>query len=143
MTIGSLFHIVIPPMAATFGTVGVMICRMIQGLTQDFLYPCISNLLSRWTPLFERSRISNFVYGAANVGIAISMPLTGAICGSKSGWPLSFYVCGSIGIAWAIIFAIFAENSPSQHKRISPEEREYIESSTSITETKKVLILGL
>ncbi|XP_068914200.1 putative inorganic phosphate cotransporter isoform X1 [Tenebrio molitor] len=139
MVIASAFHIAVPGMAAALGSTGVMICRIIQGLNQGFLFPCIHNMISKWSPLYERSMISNLVYGNLNLGIAVCMPVMGAICASTAGWPVAFYVYGALGIVWAMVFAIFAENSPSMHKSISEEEKNYIEGSNSVTHhaTKK------
>jgi ACS family sodium-dependent inorganic phosphate cotransporter-like MFS transporter 6/7/8 len=133
MVIASAFHIAVPGMAAALGSTGVMICRIIQGLNQGFLFPCIHNMISKWSPLYERSMISNLVYGNLNLGIAVCMPVMGAICASTAGWPVAFYVYGALGIVWAMVFAIFAENSPSMHKSISEEEKNYIEGSNSVT----------
>ncbi|XP_063915675.1 putative inorganic phosphate cotransporter [Zophobas morio] len=140
MTIGSVFNIAVPPMAAAFGSTGVIICRVIQGLNQGFLYPSIHNLISQWSPIAERARVSNVVYAGASLGIAIAMPLTGAIAGSELGWPTAFYGIGGAGVAWALIFAIFAENSPTSHKKISKEELMYIQENNAVkhSTTKKV-----
>jgi MFS family permease len=141
MVLSSAVNIAVPGMAAALGSTGVMICRIVQGLNQGFLYPSIHNMISKWTPLFERSTISNFVYGSSYLGIAVSMPVIGAICGSKVGWPVAFYVYGGLGIVWAMVFAIFAENSPRMHKSISEEEKYYIESTNSVTHhTTKVKV---
>ncbi|XP_063915678.1 putative inorganic phosphate cotransporter [Zophobas morio] len=86
MTIGSVFNIAVPPMAAAFGSTGVIISRGIQGLNQGFVYPSIHNLISQWSPIAERARVSNVVNAGASLGIAIAMPLTGAIAGSELGW---------------------------------------------------------
>jgi ACS family sodium-dependent inorganic phosphate cotransporter-like MFS transporter 6/7/8 len=130
-------------MAASLGPTGVIICRVVQGLNQGFLYPSMHCLLSRWTPLYERSTTSSVVYGGGTLGIVVSMIVTGAICGSSLGWPSAFYMYGGCGIAWAILFAIFAENSPSSHKKISAEEKHYIESSNSINQETKVKLTSL
>lgn len=39
-----------------------MLCRMIQGFAQGFIFPSTHAALSRWAPLPERSRIGSFVY---------------------------------------------------------------------------------
>ena len=61
MTVSAIFTLLIPPMAA-YGVWGVILCRVIQGFTQGFFYPCMHNLLSKWIPLTERSRLGTFVY---------------------------------------------------------------------------------
>lgn len=142
MTIGSIFNILIPTMAANFGQTGVIICRVVQGLNQGFLYPSTNNLISKWSPLYERSRVSGFIFGGSNIGIVLSMIFTGMISGSSWGWPWAFYIYGICGIVWAGIFVIFGANSPSLHKGITNEEKEYIESSNSCnTDEKKVFKL--
>ncbi|XP_068915500.1 putative inorganic phosphate cotransporter [Tenebrio molitor] len=137
MIIGCIFNILVPTMAASLGPTGVIICRVIQGLTQGFLFPSVHTLLSKWTPLYERSTMSSVVYAGATLGIVVSMIATGAICGSSLGWPSAFYIYGGCGIVWAVVFVIFAENSPSDHKKISAEEKRYIESSNSISHERK------
>jgi ACS family sodium-dependent inorganic phosphate cotransporter-like MFS transporter 6/7/8 len=140
MLLGSVFNVLIPVLASCWGSGGVILCRVVQGLAQGFLYPCILNIISKWTPLFERSRVSSFVYGGASVGIVTSMPLTGAIAGSTWGWPVACYLYGGLGVLWTAIFAVFAADSPATHRCVSTEERLYIESSTSVNKncTKKI-----
>lgn len=62
LAIASCFSILIPYMGAQFGSTGVIINRVIQGLCQGFLFPSTHCVLSKWTPLAERSRIAGFVY---------------------------------------------------------------------------------
>lgn len=62
MTVCSIFTLLIPVMADKVGSYGVMICRMVQGFAQGFIFPSTHAALSRWAPLPERSRIGSFVY---------------------------------------------------------------------------------
>lgn len=133
MVIGASFNAALPAIASTFGSGGVIASRVILGLTQGFLYPSIHNLLSKWCPQFERAIISCLVYGGSSLGMAISQPVTGAIAGSKLGWPVAFYLYGGVGILWALIFAALASNSPAHDKHISQEEKKYIESTNLVT----------
>ncbi|XP_044252811.1 putative inorganic phosphate cotransporter [Tribolium madens] len=137
MIAGSIINIAIPTMAQILGSTGVIICRVLQGICQAFMYPGTHNLLSQWTPVFERSLVANFVYGGASLGIAVCMPVTGAISGSEMGWPVAFYIYGGLGIATAIIFIIWGENSPSDSTKISKDEQKYIEANTDISSGKK------
>lgn len=47
----------VPFMAATIGSYGVIICRVAQGVAQGFFYSSVYNLLGRWVPTPERSRL--------------------------------------------------------------------------------------
>ncbi|XP_018323870.1 sialin [Agrilus planipennis] len=136
MTICSLFTILIPTMAQ-LGSYGVMICRVIQGMTQGFFFPGVANLLGKWVPPSERSRIGTFVYAGFTFGTVISMPITGWFCNSPLGWPSAFYFFGSLGLVWVGVWLFLGANSPSEHKLIRPEERDYIEASLSKKEEPK------
>ncbi|XP_031352877.1 putative inorganic phosphate cotransporter isoform X2 [Photinus pyralis] len=131
MTGCSLFTALIPVMA-DLGSWGVMICRIVQGFTQGFFYPCVHTMLTKWAPLPERSRLGAFVFAGGPLGSVIAMPLTGWISGSSYGWPFAFYLYGLLGFVWAVGFSIFGSNSPSETETITPEEKLYIETSLGV-----------
>ncbi|EFA07863.1 putative inorganic phosphate cotransporter [Tribolium castaneum] len=137
--INSLFTLLIPVMAEHLGENGVIACRIIQGLNQGFLFPSLHTLLGKWTPLAERSKVASFVYTGGPLGTVISLPITGAFAGSESGWPGAFYLYGSLGLAWTVLWGLLGADSPSKHGGISKEEREYIEGENVGSEEKKVL----
>jgi len=66
------------------------------------------------------------------------MPICGFLIASL-GWESVFYVTGAIGIIWSIAWFLLVFDSPSQHPRISAEERRYIEDSIGTTATTKVV----
>nr|XP_022908787.1 putative inorganic phosphate cotransporter isoform X1 [Onthophagus taurus] len=136
MAVSALFTLLIPPMAE-LGSWGVMICRVIQGFTQGFFYPCMHNLLSKWIPLNERSRLGTFVYAGGPLGTVISMPVTGWISASSAGWPTAFYLYGALGFAWCIIWLIYGSNGPTDHKTISAQEKDYILKSCGQSDKNK------
>ncbi|KAJ8923269.1 hypothetical protein NQ315_001826 [Exocentrus adspersus] len=136
--INSIFLLLLPYFGAQFGYLGVIACRVIQGLTQGPLQPCCHNLLSKWVPRQERARMGNFVYSGAPLGVLIALPTAGAISSSSVGWPVVFYLYGSIGILWTILWFVFGSESPSVSKMISEEEKRYIQKSTSVHEEKTV-----
>ncbi|KRT84623.1 membrane transporter, partial [Oryctes borbonicus] len=135
MLVSALFTVLIPIMAE-LGAWGVMICRVVQGFTQGFFYPCTHNLLSRWIPLSERSRMGTFVYAGGPLGTVIALPLTGWISSSSIGWPSAFYIYGALGFAWTGLWLWLGSNSPSEHKTISDEERMYIEKSCQTSKNR-------
>lgn len=67
--IGSIVSLGIPFAAANFGSLGVIVCRIIQGVSQGFVYPSTHYLLSQWSPLSERSRFGFFVYGGKEIKV--------------------------------------------------------------------------
>ncbi|KAJ8946324.1 hypothetical protein NQ318_004213 [Aromia moschata] len=136
MSICSLFGLLLPSMAAMFGSKGVMASRAIQGLSQGFIFPSTHNLLAQWVPPNERSRLGTFVYAAGPFGTVVSMLVTGLISSSWYGWPLVFYLYGGAGLLWSVIFVFLGYNAPSHHPTISEEEKYYIENSLGHAEEK-------
>ncbi|KAJ8946318.1 hypothetical protein NQ318_004207 [Aromia moschata] len=126
--LGSIFSLLIPYSASTFGYEGVIFCRVLQGFGQSFLFPCVHTLLSKWSAVNDRAKVGSFTYAGVPLGTLISMPVTGILCKIENvGWPASFYLFGAIGISWSILWSIFGAESPSEHKNITLVERSYIE----------------
>ncbi|CAG9767281.1 unnamed protein product [Ceutorhynchus assimilis] len=118
-----------PLAAAKMGSGGVILCRIIQGFFQGFLYPSVHVMLGTWVPDEERATLSNFVFSGVAVGSMMSSILTGFISASSWGWPYSFYILALMGFLWCILWIIFGQNSPATHPRITDEEKKYIQSS--------------
>ncbi|XP_074030497.1 putative inorganic phosphate cotransporter isoform X2 [Leptinotarsa decemlineata] len=136
--IGSVFCMLIPIFGAYLGYSGVIVCRIITGLSQGFIFPCVHNLLSAWTPIQDRAKIGSFTYAGGPLGTVISLPIAGLISDSSFGWPVVFYVYGALGMLWSVVYFFLGSNSPSQHKSISAEERKYIEHGVPNENMEKV-----
>nr|CAI5843727.1 unnamed protein product [Callosobruchus analis] len=127
MAIASLFTILIPFFGQQFGYGGVIACRVIQGAVQGFLLPCLHTLLSNWAPIAERAKFGGLVYAGQALGTVVALPVTGAIADTNVGWPVTFYLYGSLGMLWVLCWLIFGYDSPAHHKSISAAERKWIE----------------
>ncbi|XP_023311166.1 sialin-like [Anoplophora glabripennis] len=134
--IGSLFCLLIPLFGKYFGYGGVIACRVMTGLSQGFIFPCVHTLLSSWAPVQDRAKISTFAYAGGPLGSVISMPVTGFISNSI-GWPVAFYLYGGLGAAWSVIWFFVGSDSPSKHPNISDEERKYIEAGLQNDDDKE------
>ncbi|XP_026826016.1 putative inorganic phosphate cotransporter isoform X2 [Ooceraea biroi] len=133
----SSFITLLTPLAANFGYTTVVILRVILGFMLGATWPAIQPMTARWIPPTERSKfVSNMM--ASSLGAAITMPICGFLIASL-GWESVFYVTGVIGIIWSVAWFLLVFDSPSQHPRISVEERRYIEDSIGATATTKHL----
>ncbi|XP_011308733.1 putative inorganic phosphate cotransporter isoform X1 [Fopius arisanus] len=113
-------------------------CRVIMGLCQACLLPCIHTLLSKWVPPNERGRLGTITYAGAQFGTVISYPISGALI-DAAGWRSVFYFFGAAAITWSLIFLFIGSDSPTASAEkafcgISEHERKYIESSLGVFE---------
>ncbi|XP_055838544.1 putative inorganic phosphate cotransporter [Episyrphus balteatus] len=115
--------------------------RIIQGLSQGFLFPLVHAHLATWAPTEEITRLGGLSHTGVEFGIIFAMGLSGFIAGSSLGWPGNFYVFGLIGVLFCLIWMILAENSPSRSKSINLEEKDYIlrsQSKASDSQTARI-----
>ncbi|RVE51985.1 hypothetical protein evm_003263 [Chilo suppressalis] len=119
----------LPTLAALGGWMCVCFARVMMGLSQACLYPASHTLLGQWFPPKERTGISGLIYGGMQVGIIIAMPLSGLLAETAIGWKLNFYVMSGLLFLNAAVWYWFAASSPAEHRMISKEERQYIETS--------------
>ncbi|XP_034952043.1 sialin-like [Chelonus insularis] len=125
------------PIAASLGYQFIALLRITLGLMLGATWPALYPLASLWVPPTDRSKfISNTM--ASSLGAAVMMQIGGFLIASY-GWESVFYFTGIISCFWCVVWFIVIYDSPSQHPRISSEERRYIEESLGNTSTKKAL----
>lgn len=131
----TMFH----PLAAANGG-WQLLCglRVLVGLTQGVVYPCVHTLLAKWAPRTERGFLSTSVYSGAQLGTTIILATSGVIFDSNIGWPGIFYISGGVALVWSVIFLYFGAESPEQSKVISITEQKYINSLTGSGEESQV-----
>ncbi|XP_055846485.1 putative inorganic phosphate cotransporter, partial [Episyrphus balteatus] len=122
LTICSMLAILTPICAKLGGWQLVCALRLVQGFCQGSLQPSSSNLLSKWAPVKERGLMGTISYSGAQMGTAVMLCVSGEISASFLGWPGIFYVSGSVGCLWGLLFYIFGASSPSESRFISEEE---------------------
>lgn len=54
------------------------------------------------------------------------MPIAGVIAASQVGWPAAFYLYGTIGLTWSIVWLFCGASSPATSRFISEEEKKWI-----------------
>ncbi|XP_017835937.1 putative inorganic phosphate cotransporter isoform X2 [Drosophila busckii] len=118
------------PMAAAGGWIQLCVLRILTGLVQGTVYPCMHTLLSKWVPRTERGFLTTAVYSGAQFGTAVILISSGEIFESSMGWMGLFYISGGLGVAWAALFFWQGANEPAVSRCCSKLERDYIESLT-------------
>jgi sugar phosphate permease len=98
------------PLAAS-SVASLIALRVSVGFFQGACFPSIMNLLGLWVPAESRSSVVGFVWGGSYVGAALVLG-TYPLLEKLLGWAAPFYIYGSMGILWFIIWLIVARNRP-------------------------------
>ncbi|XP_049873430.1 putative inorganic phosphate cotransporter [Pectinophora gossypiella] len=128
MGVNAVVCFMIPLCAYYGGWQLVCACRVLQGLSQGFLFPAIYNMLGKWIPKEEKSRLGAIVYSGATMGMALQNLCAGFIA-EYFGWPAIFYVNGTLAGFWTIAYVFLGADSPQSSRIISELERFVIQNS--------------
>ncbi|XP_034241862.1 sialin-like [Thrips palmi] len=141
-TLGTALLTIASPFLARAGGGWFFAVRLLEGLFEGVTFPAIQYMISKWAPPAERSRFAT-VYTGGYLGTVICMPVSGLLCDMDflSGWPMAFYVFGALGVLWYIPWHLCVFDTPAQHPRIDPREREYIENALGKVPAKKKLAI--
>lgn len=119
--------VLLPTVASLGGWPMICLCRVLMGLTQACLFPASHTLLGRWLPANERTTLAGVVYGGAQMGTIIAMPVSGVLAETAMGWKLIFYATGGSMFVTAGLWFWFSASSPEEHPMMSEEEKYYID----------------
>ena len=124
-----IFTALIP--IAAYTHVGLVIfIRIIGGAFQGCL-SALYTLYQKWFPSNEIAIAIGIVSAAGNVGLALTYPITGFLCGSEWEWPSAFYVNALYHVPWFIIWCFYVTESSEESKRISQKELQFITQNRS------------
>ncbi|KAK4874653.1 hypothetical protein RN001_014013 [Aquatica leii] len=116
----------------------LIVLRVFVGLGEGIAFPALSAMLAKWVPLSERSRIGTLVFSGAQMGNVIGNALSGIVIDSTKSWESVFYVFGTIGILWFILWVILCYSDPQSHPFITENEKNFLEKElTGITKEKR------
>jgi len=121
----SVFTILTPP--AAFMSLGVLIAaRIALGLGEAATYPATWALFKHWVPPTERSRSVSILLSGIPLGTLTALLTTGWII-ERFGWPMVFYLFGSVGFVWAVFWFWLVYETPERHPGISQVELDLLE----------------
>ena len=132
-----------PVWAIPATVLGFISARIALGLAEGGNFPGAIKTVAEWFPVKERALATGIFNAGTNVG-AVLCPLTVPwLCGHL-GWAMTFYITGSLGFVWLVLWWWLYE-APEKHPRISPAELAYIQSDqpVSTTQAEKVPWLSL
>ncbi|XP_077967301.1 sialin-like isoform X2 [Styela clava] len=117
---------ILTPAALEIGFEMFVIARIAIGLFSGVIYPLLYAMWSMWAPPSERGMLMGLNFSGTAIGIIATLPLSGLLT-TTFGWQSAFYVTGSIGCVWSLLWLILIYDSPSEHPRISEKEKNFIQ----------------
>ncbi|GAB2225817.1 hypothetical protein Drorol1_Dr00021584 [Drosera rotundifolia] len=74
-----------------------------MGIGEGVAMPAMTNILSKWIPVSERSRSLALVYSGMHLGSVTGLAFSPKLI-HKFGWPSVFYCFGSLGSIWLAVW---------------------------------------
>jgi ACS family hexuronate transporter-like MFS transporter len=117
--------------AVPVSVLGFMASRAVLAIGESGNFPAAIKATAEYFPKKERSFATGIFNSGSNVG-AILAPLTVPWIALNWGWQSAFLIIGVIGFLW-LLFWVWLYNKPSNQKRLSARELEYINSDSGDT----------
>lgn len=142
-SIGAIMHAYSLPVGTAFSTfmvwigvgavpisiAGFMLSRAVLGFGESGNFPAAIKAVAEYFPKKERSLATGIFNSGSNVG-AILAPLTVPVIAEYYGWEFAFILVGAIGFIWVIFWVLLYE-IPSEQKKLSKAEYDYIHDEES------------
>lgn len=101
----SVFTLLTPLLIKVGGAYGFIGLRILVGLGQGTIFPCLSGLVAHWIPKSERTTMGALVMGGGQIGTVLGNSVSGVLLANYS-WPIVFYVMGGLGVIYCILLVI-------------------------------------
>jgi sugar phosphate permease len=111
--------------AAATSALSFIIIRFLFGIGEAGAFPVATRAMQLWYPRQERGFVQGVTHSASRAGAAIAPPIVVFLM-TALGWQSVFYVCGAIGLIWALWWAIAYRNLPEEHTLVNAAELAHI-----------------
>ena len=110
--------------------ISLLTFRFLFGAGEAGAFPNASKSFSQWFPTKERGRAHGIIFMGTRLGGALAPPLAIALI-TAIGWRASFWIFGSLGIFWAVLWWRWFRDEPAKHPSVSAEELRIIQEDQS------------
>src|SRR5438132_10014141 len=111
-------------------------CRFLFGAGEAGAFPNTSRSFSQWFPMRERGRAHGIIFMGTRLGGALAPPLAIALI-TAVGWRMSFWIFGSLGVFWAVLWWRWFRDDPRKHPSVNADELHVIEQGRGGTITHR------
>ncbi len=108
---------------AATGLGSLVAARAVLGAGESAGFPTATTAMSRWLPAQLRGTGQGIVHAASRLGSALTPLLVAGVI-AVSSWRTSFVVLGALSLVWAVVWAVYFRDRPSDHARVTHEELE-------------------
>ncbi|MFM2094832.1 MAG: putative glucarate transporter [Planctomycetota bacterium] len=105
--------------------IAMLVVRAIAGAFSVPLHPGSAQCVSKWTPDGSRSTANGLVTAAALMGIAVTYPIFGSLM-DWLDWPLAFVMCGSVLLAFSLVWLSLSADRVGDHPWVNAAEKELV-----------------
>lgn len=121
----SIWSILTALTGAVTNFINLLVVRFAFGAGEAGAFPGMARATYSWIPLRERGFVTGLNFSGSRLGAAFALPFVAWLI-TDFGWRNAFAILGGIGVVWAILWWIAFRDSPEEHPRLSPEERDEI-----------------
>ena len=107
--------------AAATGALSFVVVRFLFGMGEAGAFPGATRAMQLWYPRRERGFVQGLTHSASRLGAAIAPPIVVLIV-TTLGWRSVFYICGAVGLAWAVWWYVSYRNLPEDHGLVNRGE---------------------
>lgn len=106
---------------AARGLASLFTARLLLGLGEAGAFPVATRGMQLWFPKAERGLISGVTHSFARLAGAVTPFIAVAVL-VAFGWRAIFFLFGSLGLVWALMFWLVYRNRPEQHSSVNRAE---------------------
>lgn len=112
--------------ACAGGFAGIFLSRLLLGIAEAPSFPASSKATGYWFPRGERALSTSLYDVGAKFSNVIGVPLV-ALAVVRLGWRWGFALVAALSLVYFLVFC-WLYRDPSQHPRLTREERQYLAS---------------
>jgi len=101
---------------------GLLIARLLCGVSEAGAYPTSMALIRKWIPLTGRASASGMVALGGRIGGTIAPFLTIWMIVTMGSWRMSLWIDGAVGLVIAAIFWRAVRSNPREHPQVNAAE---------------------
>jgi ACS family sodium-dependent inorganic phosphate cotransporter len=109
------------PIAASLSFGILLLMRALLGAGEAVNFPAVHSIAARWTIASERARAISLHFSGVAFGTVIALLVSPALV-LWLGWPSVFYISGSLGLIWLVLWQWKAADGPEDCSGVSAHE---------------------